>query len=416
MSDFITTKTNAFLIAAPIKPSIEIHLIEKDGLQSWLNSLTERQQKWVNNNQFIANHEQWVVIPDTEGNVATVGYGINDVSTLSLKSIAKLSKALPNGQYKIVDCADIQLASIGWALAHYKFDLYSNTCQDKDQPKTSQQENTILEVPEYVYSELSNTINSLTLVRKLISTPAADMGPSHLSKVMHQLADEYGAEFIEILDDDLLNKGFDTIHAVGRAATNRPRLLELNWGETDAPKVTLVGKGVCFDTGGLDIKPAGGMRIMKKDMGGAAHAIGLAQMIMAAKLNIKLRVLIPAVENNISADAFRPGDILKTYKGTTVEVDNTDAEGRLVLCDALALASEQSPDLLIDFATLTGAARVAMGLELVPFFTDNEIIAGELDEAALDVSDPLWRMPLYEPYTSQLKSNFADLKNLGSGP
>ncbi|TIV51932.1 MAG: leucyl aminopeptidase family protein, partial [Mesorhizobium sp.] len=250
------------------------------------------------------------------------------------------------------------------------------------------------------------------LARDLVNTPTSDMGPAELEEAARTLAAAHGADISVIAGDDLLARNFPMIHAVGRASTGAPRLIDMTWGPGDAPKVTLVGKGVCFDTGGLDIKPSSGMLLMKKDMGGAANVLGLASMIMAAKLDVRLRVLIPAVENSIAGDAFRPGDVLRSRKGITVEIGNTDAEGRLVLADALSLADEERPALLIDMATLTGAARVALGPDLPPFYTGDEALASDLAAASLAVEDPLWRMPLWRPYDAKLSSKVADINNV----
>lgn len=398
-----------YLSNEPVKNSIPLHAISQAGLEEWLKKLTTAQARWVKETGFSADKNEIVKLPGKDGDLSAVAIGLGE--NVDLKSpwvFAPLAKSLPDGHYHIVGDHDPQLAAIGWALAQYSFDLY----QDKKQKRPAK---LVLNDKEPV-QEASALINGIELVRTLVNIPTCDMGPSHLSEVTRQLADHYGAEFTETVGDKLLEAGFRTIHAVGRAAVNQPRLLDLCWGRKDAPKVTLVGKGVCFDTGGLDIKPSSGMRLMKKDMGGAAHTLGLAQMIMASGLDIRLRLLIPAVENNISGDAFRPGDIIKTYKGTTVEVDNTDAEGRLVLCDALAFASEENPDLILDFATLTGAARVALGTDVVPFFTDNDALSHDLMHHSGQEDDPIWRLPLYAPYTPLLKSSCADINNMGSEP
>jgi len=244
--------------------------------------------------------------------------------------------------------------------------------------------------------------------------PTCDLGPNELEEVAADLAKAFDATISVTTGDDLLTKNLNTIHAVGRAAEKEPRLIDVTWGDEKHAKVTLVGKGVCFDTGGLDIKPSGAMLTMKKDMGGAAHVLGLGQMIMESGLKIRLRILIPAVENNIAGNAFRPGDIITSYEGTTIEVGNTDAEGRLVLCDALALANEEKPDLIIDFATLTGAARVALGADVPPFFTDDEQLNIDLPKYSLAEHDPLWPLPLYAPYKKLLNSTVADLNNVAS--
>ncbi len=389
--------------------AIPLYTISKKAIDQWLATLEPEQNIWAKANGFSADKNEILRMGGKDGELSCVVIGLGDEDVLRDPwMLAPLAKSLPEGKYRLMGDHDTSLVAIGWALAQYNFDRY--------QIKKNTRKATLVLKDKTSLQESSAIINGITLLRDLINTPTCDMGPSHLSTVMEDMASHYGAEFTEIVGDDLLARGYNTIHAVGRAAVNEPRLLDMTWGRMDAPKITLVGKGVCFDTGGLDLKPSSGMRIMKKDMGGAAHTLALAQIIMETGLDVRLRLLIPAVENNISGDAFRPGDIITTYKGTTVEVDNTDAEGRLVLCDALALASEDNPDLLLDFATLTGAARVAMGPSIVPFFTDGDDIAHGLMNHAAKENDPVWRMPLYAPYAPQLKSNCADLNNMGSGP
>ncbi|PCI51156.1 MAG: leucyl aminopeptidase [Alphaproteobacteria bacterium] len=400
-SEYLTTKG--------YDAAIPIHAVSHTGLKHWLETLSPAQSRWVRDNNFTGDKNDILKLAGADGGLAAVAFGLGASDDLTDPwAIASVVKNLPNGQYRLMDDKAPSLEPIIWALAQYKFDHYL---------KKKNSRNAVLVLKDkHNLKEITAIISAITLVRDLVNTPTCDMGPSHLSAVMKDLSGRHGADFSETLGRDLLHKGFNAIHAVGRAATNQPRLLDMVWGRMDAPKVTLVGKGVCFDTGGLDIKPSGGMRIMKKDMGGAAHTLGLAQLIMESGLDIRLRLLIPAVENNISGDAFRPGDIIKTYKGTTVEVDNTDAEGRLVLCDALALASEDNPDLILDFATLTGAARVAMGPAIVPFFTDDDALARSLAQYSESENDPVWRLPLYAPYAPGLKSDCADLNNMGSGP
>ena len=270
-------------------------------------------------------------------------------------------------------------------------------------------------VPEGVDGEaVSRAAEAVALARDLINTPSNDMGPAELEEAARKLAAQHHAE-IAVISGEALEQGFPLIHAVGKGSTRAPRLIDITWGKASDPKVTLVGKGVCFDTGGLDIKPSSGMLNMKKDMGGAATALALAHMVMAQGLKVRLRVLIPAVENSISGISFRPRDVYVSRKGLSVEIGNTDAEGRLVLADALALADEEKPALIADFATLTGAARVAMGTELSPFFTDDDMLAGELMAAGTAEFDPLWRMPLWRPYDSMLDSKVADFNNVSSG-
>ena len=262
------------------------------------------------------------------------------------------------------------------------------------------------------YTEALNAAKTTWLIRDLVNTPASDMGPDELEAAARSLAKSFKAQF-KVIRGAALKRNFPMIHEVGKASPRAPRLIDFVWGNSGAPKITLVGKGVCFDTGGLDIKPSSGMLLMKKDMGGAANVLGLAHMIMAAKLPVRLRVLIPAVENSIAGNAFRPGDILRSRKGITVEIGNTDAEGRLVLGDALALADEETPDLLIDMATLTGAARVALGPDLPPFYTDDDAVAVAIAGAAKTENDPLWRMPLWEPYARLFESPISDMNNSG---
>ena len=318
----------------------------------------------------------------------------------------KLAGALPVGTYRFANAPDDEAAAVmAILLGLYRFDRYrSGACKEAR-----------LVAPDGVDAEeLRIVAAGACLARDLVNTPAGDMGPQELEDAARSLADEFGASITVTGSDDLVEAGFPMIEAVGRASHRPPRLIDLSWGDKDALKVTLVGKGVCFDTGGLDIKPAAGMLLMKKDMGGAANALGLARMIMAVGLNVRLRVLIPAVENAVGGNAFRPGDILPSRKGLTVEIGNTDAEGRLVLADALTLACEEHPDLLIDLATLTGAARVALGPEVPPFFTDDKALAMEIERHGAQVYDPVWHMPLWKPYRCMLDSKIADINNTGT--
>ena len=290
---------------------------------------------------------------------------------------------------------------MAWCLEAYGFDRYK--ANGKKFPS-------LVCASHVDYEDIVRRANATYLVRDLINTPSNDFGPDELEGAAREVASHYKAK-LSVVKGEALKRGFPMVHAVGKASSRPPRLIDFSWGSAPAPKVTLVGKGVCFDTGGLDIKPASGMALMKKDMGGAANVLGLAQMIMDAKLPVRLRVLIPAVENSIAGNAFRPGDILKSRKGLTVEIGNTDAEGRLVLGDALALADEETPDLLIDMATLTGSARVALGPDLPPFYTNDEKLAGDVTRHAEGQRDPLWRMPFWEPYYSLFESPVADMNN-----
>ncbi|SFB98025.1 leucyl aminopeptidase family protein [Pseudoalteromonas denitrificans] len=367
---------------------------------TWKTKQTPFIQSWLNSTSF--NGKGLTLLPDnTTGEVAQAIFFTEDVN--GYWQCGDLVSLLPKGNYVFQGSEDHRrLVAFGWALGAYQFDSYKT--HSKDVAK--------LVIPsEQELQEHINLIQGVVYVRDLVNTPACDMMPQHLAEIMQDLAHNFSGSFSQWIGDELLEQNYPTIHMVGRASEHKPRLIELNWGNENAPKVTLVGKGVCFDSGGLDLKPGAGMRLMKKDMGGAAHVIGLAHLIMAFKLPVRLRVLIPAVENAVSNNAFRPGDVIKTRKGLTVEIDNTDAEGRLVLCDALTEAQNDSPDLLVDFATLTGACRVALGTELPGFFTNNDAVAAGLIQAGKNVEDNVWQLPLYSPYKDMLKSDIADLSN-----
>jgi leucyl aminopeptidase len=350
-----------------------------------------------------------LVLPDASGAIGGVLFGIEpaDTPAKDLFRAGRLPDLLPPGTYRFANSPhDTRLAALAFALGCYRFTRY----------RKGEDKNIRLELPEGVDgADLTRILDGVTLARDLINTPANDMGPAELEEAARTLAKRHGAEIRSIVGGDLLKENFPLIHAVGRAADGAPRLIDMSWGDPKHPKVTLVGKGVCFDSGGLDIKPDSAMLIMKKDMGGAANVLALAHMVMDRGLKLRLRVLIPAVENAISGSAFRPLDIYRSRKGLTVEVGNTDAEGRLILADALALADEDAPELLIDMGTLTGAARVALGPELPPFYTDDEKLAGDVARHAAAENDPLWRLPLWRPYDAMLDSKTADLNNVSSG-
>jgi leucyl aminopeptidase len=318
-----------------------------------------------------------------------------------------LPQHLPDGVYRFAnDPHDTRLAALAFALGSYRFTLY----------RKAERRQVRLELAQSIdRDDLDRTVEAVTLARDLINTPANDMGPAELEAAARSLAARHGAEIRVTVGNELLAENFPLIHAVGRASERAPRLIELKWGEREHPRVSLVGKGVCFDSGGLDIKPESAMLLMKKDMGGAASVLALAHMIMDRGLKVRLTVLIPAVENSISGAAFRPRDVYPSRKGLTVEVGNTDAEGRLVLADALALADESAPELLIDMGTLTGAARVALGPDVPPFYTADESLAAALARHAATENDPLWRLPLWQPYDALLDSKVADLNNVSSG-
>jgi leucyl aminopeptidase len=332
-----------------------------------------------------------------------VGAPGDDADPFALGSIAS---KLPAGTYAFATAlANPHLTALGWALELYRYDPFR-----KLEAKRVQ-----LVLPKGVDATwLHAEANASFAVRDMINAPANLFGPDELEAAARKRASHFKAKF-KVIKGAALEKGFPLIHAVGTASPRRPRLIDFTWGNAKHPKVTLVGKGVCFDTGGLDIKPSSGMLLMKKDMGGAANVLGLAELIMQAKLPVRLRVLIPAVENAIAGEAFRPGDVFKSRKGLSVEIGNTDAEGRLVLADALSLADEEAPDLLIDMATLTGAARVALGPDLPPFYTDDEVLAASLAQHAMALNDPLWRLPLWRPYAAMIESPLADLNNAGQG-
>ncbi|MGB1256257.1 MAG: leucyl aminopeptidase family protein [Thiolinea sp.] len=385
--------------------TLPIRLVTESDLAGLMEETSDFMRNWLESNQFTAKPGQYCVLPDEEGfpELVLAGYERRDGM---MWSIAGLPKQLPPGEYELVgdfpeqDRCD---AAIGWGLGAYHFDQFRQT-------KSPEAPQLLIRSSQ---ARIHAIVDSVALVRNLINTPANHMMPQDLEAVMQRLAEMHDAEFSVISGHALLEENFPAIHAVGRASSHAPRLLELNWGDEDAPLVTLVGKGVCFDTGGLDIKPSSGMRTMKKDMGGAAHVLGLANFIMQLDLPISLQVLVPAVDNAISGNAYRPGDILNTRLGKTVEVHNTDAEGRLVLADALAYAAEFDPDVMIDFATLTGAARVAMGTEVPVFFSNDRSLMQQLQIASTTSNELIWNLPLHKPYFEKLKSNIADMQNCG---
>ncbi len=350
-----------------------------------------------------------LLLPGPDGTLAGVLFAIESANGPHPDPFraGALPSLLPARTYRFAEAPpDARLAALAFALGTYRFGRY----------RKSDEQSARLEVPEGVdIEDLTRIVEGVFLARDLINTPANDMGPAELEQAARTLANRHGATLNAIVGEDLLTQNFPLIHAVGRAADRAPRLVDMTWGDPSHPKITLVGKGVCFDTGGLDIKPESGMLNMKKDMGGAASMLALAHMLMSRRVKIRLRVLIPAVENSISGSAFRPRDIYRSRKGITVEIGNTDAEGRLILADAFALADEEQPELIADMATLTGAARVALGTEVVPFYTDDDALAGELAQHAQAQCDPLWRMPLWRPYDQLLESKVADVNNVSSG-
>ncbi|MBT2145669.1 MULTISPECIES: leucyl aminopeptidase family protein [unclassified Rhodanobacter] len=366
--------------------------------------LTAAQRRWLADSGFEAAAGTFALLPDAAGKLVRVLAGVD--ARQPLAALAALPCSLPEATYHLADegvLGDPARAALGWALGAYQFNRYR-------QPKRAPAR---LAVPAAQLQQLAPLVEATALVRDLVNTPTEDMGPEQLGDAIRQLGKTHKAKVRDWVGDELLKANFPTIHAVGRASHRAPRLIELSWGRREHPRLVLVGKGVCFDTGGLDLKPSDGMRWMKKDMGGAAHAIALAGLVMQAQLPVRLTLLIPAVENAVAGNALRPGEVVVTRAGHAVEIDNTDAEGRLVLCDALAYGAEQQPDLMLDFATLTGAARVALGPDLPALFANDDDAAAAVLAAGSAVDDPLWQLPLWRPYRKMLDSYLADFANAG---
>lgn len=404
------------LVNAPFEATsgivTRIKLLYEEDLVGWQQQQASRVQAWVDLHCFRGERNKLLLVPSEQGTLESVllGLGKRDAeATGPFWSAAGLVDRLPDGWYELhgeMSLSTLQQFALGWEYGQYRFDRFKNTPDKKICRLLVGKE---IDVPV-----IMSVQNACSLARDLINTPANLLTPQILVQHAVDVALSYGASLRRYVGDELLQAGFPTVHAVGRAAVARPELLDMSWGNPEYPKVTLVGKGVCFDSGGLDIKPAVGMALMKKDMGGAACALALAQLIMHSKLPVHLRVIIPAVENAIAGNAFRPSDVLKTRSGMTVEVGNTDAEGRLILCDALSLADSEAPDLLIDMATLTGAARVALGPELPAMFTRDAQLAKELMVLGLRETDPVWHLPLWAGYDDELSSKIADLNNVSS--
>ncbi|MEE2740274.1 MAG: leucyl aminopeptidase family protein [Pseudomonadota bacterium] len=390
------------------QPAHMIQLLDPDSYDAWNSGQSASTRHMLSAQKFrgkIGDHALLWGGDQHDWSVVTV---VPDRGKMGPWCLAKLAEALPEGQYRLADgrAGD---AALGWLMAQYRFDRYRQD-DNLTGPKVLLTQDVARIEPTL------HLARATALVRDMVNVPAADMGPPDLEQAVERVAQPFGAR-VTTTRGDALEQGFPMIHAVGKAADRSfaPRLIELEWGEPAHPRLALVGKGICFDSGGLDIKPSSGMRLMKKDMGGAAHALALAQLIMANRLPVRLHLLIAAAENAIGANAFRPGDILRSRKGLTVEIGNTDAEGRLVLGDALTRAGEDRPDLVIDFATLTGAARVAVGPDLPALFCNNDDLAGQAIAHGTDVDDPLWRLPLWDPYADMLKSDVADINNAGDG-
>ena len=394
---------------SPSPKGTPIFLTDARRLPRFRDRLTAAQRQWLESGGFEGKPHTFALIPGPDGRVESVVSGCGNGNGDGAWALAHLPAKLPPGCYVIgkgpvsIDPAD---AAFGWSLGGYRFSRY----------KKRNGELATLALPRSAAVNAAlEEAGAVALVRDMVNTPAEDMGPAEIAAIVRAEAKSHGATFSEVVGDELLRRNFPAIHAVGRAATRGPRLIELNWGNPKHPRLAIVGKGVCFDTGGVDIKGAEGMRLMKKDMGGAAHAIALARLVMAHRLPYRLQLLVPAVENAISGNAYRPGDIFKTRAGHTIEIGNTDAEGRVILCDALAYAVEQSPKMIIDFATLTGAARVALGPEVPAMFANDDRLARRLERASLAVGDPLWRLPLWRNYRRLFDSDMADFNNSGRG-
>jgi leucyl aminopeptidase len=391
--------------AAAALKAVPLVVIHSANVDAFLAHADARTRAWLAATEFRAKANSHALVPSAEGGIAQVLVGVRNAG--DVYALAHLPLALPAGDYTIAshhDAIDDYAAALSWGLGSYQFTRYKKSARPTANLVIAASEGTL---------RAEKVLAATALIRDLVNTPTEDMGPQHLAEVAEGLAKEFGATFREWVGDDLLKHNFPAIHAVGRASHRPPRLIELVWGDAKYPRVAIVGKGVCFDTGGLDIKGAEGMRNMKKDMGGGAHALGLARLIMSLNLPVRLHMLVPAVENAIAGNAYRPGEVVATRKGLNIEIGNTDAEGRVVLADALALACESQPEIVIDFATLTGAARVALGPELPALFANRDEWAELLMEASRQQQDPMWRMPLWQNYNDMINSGIADIVNTG---
>ena len=386
-----------------------IHLVDKPGYDAWLKGRSARERAHLAAVGFRPDGFVHAILPGDDPDGWAVVSAVASVDKLSAWCLANLGQILPEGRYRL-EGRQPGKAAFGWMTAQYRFDDYRSSV-------TARLPRVLLTGDVATIAPMVAEARATALVRDLVNTPAADMGPAAIEKEADRIAKAHGGK-LTVTRGEALEQGYPMIHAVGRAAAKHhaPRLIEIAWGKEDHPRIALVGKGISFDSGGLDIKPASGMRLMKKDMGGAAHVLALAELIMASGLPVRLHCLVAAAENAISADAFRPGDVLKSRLGLTVEIGNTDAEGRLVLGDALARAGEDKPELIVDFATLTGAARVALGPDLPALFANDDGLADELIAGGRDRDDPLWRMPLWDGYADLLETDIADIGNAGSSP
>jgi leucyl aminopeptidase len=374
----------------------------------WENELTATERAFAWATGFTAKAGSIAFVPAQDGGLARVLFGLGDADAAGADpfAVGRLPTLLSPGAYRLEGAPDASTASLAWLLGSYRFDRY----------RKGETAKACLVAPEGIdAAEITRIAAAVAMGRDLVNTPANDLGPGEIEEAARALASRHGAAITVVQGPDL-ERDFPLVHAVGAAASRAPRLIDLTWGPEEAPRVTLVGKGVAFDTGGLDIKPSSAMLLMKKDMGGAAVALAASDMVMGAGLGVRLRVLVPAVENSVAGNAFRPGDVLRSRAGLSVEIGNTDAEGRLILADALALADAEAPELILDFSTLTGAARTALGPDLPAFFTEDENLAASVAEAAARAHDPVWRMPLHRPYAAMLDSRIADLNNVSNGP
>ncbi len=397
-------------LAERAEGAVPVRLVASADVDEALEALPPTQGAWARANGFRGRLGQVCLLPSPEGTVAAVLFGWGDAKARARSrfDFGRFGETAPDGLYALEGAEGAEEAALGWLLSRTRFAAY----------KAASVPEARLVAPSGVDADrLHRIADGVALTRRLIDIPAEHLGPAEIEAAARALAAEHGAEVSSVVGDDLLAQNLPLIHAVGRAAARgrEPRLISLTWGPEDAPKVTLVGKGIAFDTGGLNLKPGASMGLMKKDMGGAAQALGLARIVMASGLRVRLRVLVPSAENAVSAASFRPGDVLTSRKGLTVEVNNTDAEGRLVLADALAVGDEERPEMLLCFATLTGAARVALGPEVPPFYTDDEALAGALAAASVRVKDPLWRLPFWDGYEEKIEPSIADLDNAPSG-
>jgi leucyl aminopeptidase len=402
------TDLSSLLLPDRGQPAHDLHLVDKKSVEPWLNDQPPFARAALEAQRFRGKGFELAILPGDKPESWSAVLGVANVEELSPWCLAKAAERLPEGHYRVAG-REPGPAALGWLLAQYRFDRYRKD-EDAAGPR-------VLLSPEPArIDETVRIAGAVALVRNLVNTPAADMGPADLAAAAEDAVQGLGGN-LSVIGGRPLEEGYPMVAAVGRAAARgrEPRLIEFAWGNPSHPRIALVGKGVCFDSGGLDIKPSSAMLLMKKDMGGAAHALALARLIMQHRLPVRLHLLIPAVENAVSAEAFRPGDVLRSRAGLSVEIGNTDAEGRLILADALARAVEEKPELIIDFATLTGAARVALGPDLPALFTNEDALADDLLAASKDITDPLWRLPLWEGYAEMIKSGIADVNNAGEG-